>query len=122
MKSTRKMCLSTEERRTSGPKTWTGSIRHCTRYWPSRHPIRLWHPSSHLKKLKTRESLCGNAGNVKREEITDIEWRFSLNGDASRKSLKVTDLPQAFYRSESSLKEFQRGRPAELDDDVRPSP
>ena len=33
--------------------------------------------------------------------------------------LKVTDLPQAFYRRESSLKEFQRGRPAELDDDVK---
>ena len=32
--------------------------------------------------------------------------------------LKVTDLPQAFYRRESSLKEFQRGRPAELEDDV----
>ena len=33
--------------------------------------------------------------------------------------LKVTDLPQAFYCWESSLKEFQRGRPAELDDDVK---
>ena len=33
--------------------------------------------------------------------------------------LKVTDLPQAFYRWESCLKEFQRGRPAELDDDVK---
>ena len=33
--------------------------------------------------------------------------------------LKVTYLPQAFYRWESSLKEFQRGRPAELDDDVK---
>ena len=33
--------------------------------------------------------------------------------------LKVTDLPQAFYRWERSLKEFQRGRPAELDDDVK---
>ena len=33
--------------------------------------------------------------------------------------LKVTDLPQAFYRWESSMKEFQRGRPAELDDDVK---
>ena len=32
---------------------------------------------------------------------------------------KVTDVPQAFYRWESSLKEFQRGRPAELDDDVK---
>ena len=32
---------------------------------------------------------------------------------------KVTDLPQAFYRWESNLKEFQRGRPAELDDDVK---
>ena len=33
--------------------------------------------------------------------------------------LKVTDLPQAFYQWESSLKEFQRGGPAELDDDVK---
>ena len=33
--------------------------------------------------------------------------------------LKVTDLPQAFYRWESSLKEIQRGRSAELDDDVK---
>ena len=32
--------------------------------------------------------------------------------------LKVIDLPQAFHRWESSLIEFQRGRPAELDDDV----
>ena len=32
--------------------------------------------------------------------------------------LKVTDLSQAFYQWESSLEEFQRGRPAELDDDV----
>ena len=33
--------------------------------------------------------------------------------------LKVTDLPQAFYRWESSLREFQRGRSTELDDDVK---
>ena len=33
--------------------------------------------------------------------------------------LKVTYLPQAFYRWESSLKDFQRCRPAELDDDVK---
>ena len=33
--------------------------------------------------------------------------------------LKVTDLPQAFNRWESSLKQFQRGSPAELDDDVK---
>ena len=33
--------------------------------------------------------------------------------------LKVTDPPQAFYRLESSLTEFQRGSPAELDDDVK---
>ena len=33
--------------------------------------------------------------------------------------LKVTNLPQAFYGWESYLKEFQRGRPAELDDDVK---
>ena len=33
----------------------------------------------HLKKLKSKESLGGNAWNVKREDIIDIEWRFSLN-------------------------------------------
>ena len=33
--------------------------------------------------------------------------------------LKVTDVPQAFYRWESSLREFQRGSPAKLDDDVK---
>ena len=33
--------------------------------------------------------------------------------------LRVTDLPKAFYRWESSLKEFQRGRPAELGNDVK---
>ena len=33
--------------------------------------------------------------------------------------LKFNDLPQAFYRWESRLKEFQRGRPAELDDNVK---
>ena len=33
--------------------------------------------------------------------------------------LKVTDLPQAFHCWESSLKEFQRGRPTGLDDDVK---
>ena len=33
--------------------------------------------------------------------------------------LKVTDLPQAFYRWESRLKEFPRGRQGELDDDVK---
>ena len=32
---------------------------------------------------------------------------------------KITDLPQAFYRWESNLKEFQRGRSTELDDDVK---
>ena len=31
--------------------------------------------------------------------------------------VEVTDLPQAFYRWESSLKEFQRGRSTELDDE-----
>ena len=33
--------------------------------------------------------------------------------------LKVTALPQAFYRWESSLKELERGRPAELVVDVK---
>ena len=33
--------------------------------------------------------------------------------------LKVTDLPQAFCRWESSLREFQRGRSTQLDDDVK---
>ena len=31
MKSTRTMCLSTEDRRTSAPRTWTGSTWSCTR-------------------------------------------------------------------------------------------
>ena len=34
------------------------------------------------------------------------------------KVLKNTDLPQAFYRWESGLKEFQRGGPTEFDDDA----
>ena len=33
--------------------------------------------------------------------------------------LKVTDVGQAFYRWEGSLKEFQRGRPAEPDDGLK---
>ena len=33
--------------------------------------------------------------------------------------LKGTDFPQAFYRWEISLKEFQRGKPIKLDDDVK---
>ena len=33
--------------------------------------------------------------------------------------LNVTDLPQASHRRESRLTEFQRGRSAELDDDVK---
>ena len=33
----------------------------------------------HLKKLKSKELLGGNAWNVKREDIIDVEWRFSLN-------------------------------------------
>ena len=32
---------------------------------------------------------------------------------------KVADLQQAYYRWESNLKEFQRGRPTGLDDDVK---
>ena len=107
MKSTRTMCSSTEERRIAVPQTWTGSTRNCTRRWPSRHLTRRWHPSSHWKKWKSRESLRGNAWNVKREDTIDIEWRSH------------SDLPQAFYRWESTLKEFQRGRPAELDGDVK---
>ena len=36
----------------------------------------------------------------------------------AKRVLKVTDLPQTFYRWESSVKESQRGRPAALEDDV----
>ena len=79
MKSKRAMCLSTGERWASAQQTWTGSTRNCTRCWPSRHLIRHWRPSSHLRKLKSRESLGGNHWNVKREIILDIEWRFSEN-------------------------------------------
>ena len=61
MKSTRTMCLGTEERRTSASRTWIGSTRSGTRHWLSRHPIRRWRPSSHWRNWKSRESLAGNA-------------------------------------------------------------
>ena len=44
------------------------------------------------------------------ESVTHLERVLKVT------ELKVTDLPQAFYRWESSLKEFQLGRPAEVDD------
>ena len=44
-----------------------------------------------------------------------MEWRFSLTVTHPERVLKVTDLPQAFY----SLEEFQRVRPAEVNDDVK---
>ena len=47
-------------------------------------------------------------------------WRFSLKSVTHpQRVLKVTDLPQAVHRWGSSLKEFQRSRPAALDDDVK---
>ena len=56
---------------------------------------------------------------MKREDTIDIVCASHGIGDSPGKSAEVTDLPQAFYRWESSLKEFQRGRPDELDDDVK---
>ena len=35
------------------------------------------------------------------------------------RALRVTDLPQAFYRWESGLREFQRGTSTDLHDDVK---
>ena len=64
--------------------------------------------------------MAGNAWNVKRENITDNRVALLTESETHRERvLKVTDLPQAFYRWENSLKEFQRGRPADLDHDVK---
>ena len=115
-RSTRAMCQGTEERRTSAPQTWTGSTRNCTRYWPSRHLTRRRHPSSHLKKLKSKESL--GVQRLEREARGYHRHRVALLTESvthPQRVLEVTDLPQAFHGWESSLKEFQRGRPAELD-------
>ena len=51
----------------------------CTHCWLSRRLTRHWHPLSHLSKLKSKGSSDGNDWNVKREDITDVEWRFSLS-------------------------------------------
>ena len=59
MRSGRAMCLSIEEGRTSVPQTWTGSTQNCTRHWPPIQLTRRWHPSSRLKKLKSKETLDG---------------------------------------------------------------
>ena len=40
MRSRRMTCLSTAERQTSAPQTWTSSIQNCMRYWPSRQLTR----------------------------------------------------------------------------------
>ena len=40
---------------------------------------RRWHPSRHWKKWKSRDFVAGNSWNVKREDLIDIVWDFSLN-------------------------------------------
>ena len=90
--------------------------RNCTRCWPSRHLTRR--PS--LEEVEVKGMICGQR--LEREARGSHRHRVALLTESVThpdRVLKVTDLPQAFYRWESSLKEFQRGKPAELDDDVK---
>ena len=103
VKSTRKMCLSLEERRTSAPQAWTGSTRNCTRYWASRHLAMASIES--LEEVEVNVKRGGYHGHrvaLLTESVTHPE-----------RVLKVTDLPQAFYRWESSLKEWHLLRNSE---------
>ena len=79
-----------------------------------------------LSAIKTSDTAMASIKSQEGVEVKGIiGWhrhRVALLTEAvthPERVLKVTDLPQAFYRWESSLKEFQRGRPAELDDDVK---
>ena len=79
IKPKRAIYLSIGDRRTSAEQTCNDSIWSCTRCWTSSHQSRHWHPSSHSRELKSKGSSIENDGNVKREDIADIEWRFSLS-------------------------------------------
>ena len=117
MRSTRTMCLSTEERQTTD-MDWLNSELYA------------------LLSIKTAETAMALIKSLEEVEVKGIIGWHRLEREARvyhrhrvaplkesvthlERVLKVTDLPQAFYRWESSLKEFQRGRPAELDDDVK---
>ena len=67
-----------------------------------------------------KELLDGNDWNVKREDITINAYHYSPNQVTHPEGVqKAADLQQAYYRWESNLKEFQRGRTIGLDDDVK---
>ena len=111
------MCLSTEERQTTD-MDWLN-----------------WELYA-LLAIKTAETAMAFMKSLEEVEVKGIIGWHRLEREARgynrhrvallkesvthlERVLKVIDLPQAFYRWESSLKEFQRGRPAELDDDVK---
>ena len=111
------MCLSTEERQTTD-MDWLNSELYA------------------LLAIKTAETAMAFIKSLEEVEVKGIIGWHRLEREARvyhrhrvallkesvthlERVLKVTDLPQAFYRREICLKEFQRGRPAELDDDVK---
>ena len=89
-----------------------------------------------LLAIKTSDTAMASIKSLEEEEVKGIIGWQRLEREARgyhrhrgplltesvthlERVLKITDLRQALYRWESSLKEFQRGRPAELDDDVK---
>ena len=111
------MCLSTEERQTTD-MDWLNSELYA------------------LLAIKTSDTAMASIKSLEEVEVKGIIGWHRMEREARvyhrhlvalltesvthpERVLKVTDLPQAFYRRESCLKEFQRGRPAELDDDVK---
>ena len=109
-----------EYRRTTDlSSTWTGSTRNCTL-------LAIKTPNTAMASMKILEEIevKGIIGwqRLEREARRYRRHRVALLTESvthPERVLKVTYLPQAFYRCESSLKEFQRGRPAELGDDVK---
>ena len=81
---------------------------------------RRWHPSSHWEEVEVKGMIGWQR--LEREARGYHRHRVALLTESvthPERVLKVTDLPQACYRWESSFKEFQHGRPAVLDDDVK---
>ena len=112
--------MSTGGRRTSAQQIWTGlNSELCA-----------------LLAIKTSDTAMASIKSLEEVEVKGIIGWQRLEREARgyhrhrvalltesvthpERVLKVTDLPQAFCRWESSWKEFQRSRPAELDDDVK---
>ena len=120
MKSKRALCLSTGERRTSAltDMDWFNSELYA------------------LLAIKTSDTVLSSIKSLEEAEVKGIIGWQRMEREAPgyhrhrvalltesvthpERVLKVTDLLQAFYRWETSLREFQRGRWTELDDDVK---